>query len=193
MQKILYEQPKLIAIAGPPAVGKSAIAHELGRRIACAYLRRGHTILDVFDELEAATVREAASNPKYKRRADIAFEIFYRFAEENLGLGSTVLLDTPFNDIRWGQKDGRLDGIVEKYDSDFRLFICTAPDSVIRQRMTTRENGHPRPTDKAKLADWGRYATRMHRTGDVKYPFIVVDTTLPVEANVNLMLESLSW
>lgn len=193
MPKIIYEPPKLIAVAGPPAVGKTELAKGLARRIACAYFRRGYTILDVFDEFEAPVERTVASAPPldYARRADIAFEIFYRYAEENLGLGNTVILDTPFNNIKRGMHDERLDGIVARYNPDFRLYICTAPDEVIKERMATREGGKPRPSDEAKLADWERYATRMHRMGEVQYPYILLNTTKPVEENVERMLEEL--
>lgn len=191
MPKIVYEPPKLIVIAGPPAVGKSPIAQGVMQHIAGAPLSRGYPILDVFDEFDGPVERDA-SNQEYRRRAAESFEMVYRHAELTLATGNTVCLDTPMNNVRWGERDRRLDGIVATYRPDLRLFVCTAPDDVIRQRMTTRENGQPRPSDVAKLANWEEYATRMHRTGNVQYPYTFIDTTRPVEVNIESMLEELS-
>lgn len=191
MPKIVYEPPKLILIAGPIAVGKSYLAEHLMQHVAGALLNRGYSILDVFDEFDGPVERDG-SNQEYRRRATKSFEMVYRHAEGTLATANTVCLDTPFNNIRWGERDERLDGIVARFHPDFRLFICTAPDEVIRQRMSTRENGHPRRSDISKLANWEEYAARMHRIGDVQYAYTSIDTTRPTEENVKEMLEELS-
>ncbi len=184
MPKIVYEPPKLILIGGPPAVGKSCLARHLMERIAGAYLLR-EPMIDILAPLDR-------DSEEYKRYADLAFTVMYGLAEENLGTGNTVVLDATFNNVRWGERDERLDGLVAKYNPDFRLFICTVPDEVIKERMATRDNGHSRPSDVVKLANWEEYTTRTHRIGDVKYPYKLIDTTKPAEENVRWMLEELS-
>lgn len=118
-------------MSGLPAVGKSAIAHELGRRL-------GASVLSV-DPIEAAIVRSGI--PKSFETGLAAYNVGAAMAATQLRLGMTVIADAA-NYLEVGRDIWRRAAADVDVDVRVRVIEVVCSDETLhRRRLADRQRG----------------------------------------------------
>ena len=122
-----FRGPVLVAFCGLPGTGKSHFARELVKRIPMLVLET--------DRLRKILVAKPKYTPGEHRRV---FRVCYFLIDEYLGNGKRVLLDATNLTEDFRQP---LYYIAEKWEARLVLVGFTAPQSVVRKRLTARAMG----------------------------------------------------
>lgn len=132
-------RPRLVCVGGLIASGKSTLARGLGQALHCAVLdsdstrKRLHGVAPT-TSLAAAPFRDAyspgASQETYERLQALATAV--------LQSGRTVIVDASFRtqDLRHGFAD-----LAARLGVPFCFIECSAPESVLRERLRRRAEG----------------------------------------------------
>ena len=167
--------PMLIVMAGLPGSGKSAVAGEVARTLACALLS--------VDPIEAAMWQAGVARDQPTGLA--AYVVAEELAQEQLLIGNDVIVDA-VNDVepareQWRSLAARLDeplAFVEVFCSD---------EQEHRRRLTGRRReitGFPEPT-------WGSVIERRKGFTDWDDDRVRVNSMRPLEEGVASVLEYL--
>ena len=160
----------LIIFGGPPGVGKTAIARELTRRIDAVYLR--------IDSMEQAM---RGSGVVSEPLNDAGYRVAYAIAEDNLGLGRTVIADSvnPLKLTRDAWRDVARRAQVRAIEIEV---ICSDTDKH-RRRVESRVTD----IDGLRLPGWDEVVGREYDTWDRER--VVLDTACrTVEENIDAVL-----
>lgn len=181
--------PRLILMSGLTGSGKSTLASVLTDALPSA----------VFD---SDTTRKHLAGLDASERQEVAFgagiytpemtERVYRElldkAEEGLKRGQTIILDATYTNRK--DRDAAA-SLARTHGSSFTIVHCSAPEGVIRQRLTERAG------DTARVSDgrWEIYlAQREHADpfSDAEMDNVVnVDTSRPMDEQIEAVLERL--
>lgn len=127
-------RPTLIVVSGPPASGKTTLAHALARAVHCPAICR--------DEIKEGLILGAASETFVPTRGDAmnqaATAAFFKVVELMLGFGVTLVAEAAFRHQRWAP---RLTALGEL--ADVRIVNCVADQTVAYQRRLQRWKNEP--------------------------------------------------
>ena len=137
-------RPTLVVLSGPPGTGKTRLAHELAREIACPAICR--------DELKEGMVHAlgdrfepAVGDPLTQR----AFLVFFDALRVLLEGGVTVVAEAAFQDALWRRGIEALAKLGE-----IRVVQCVVDPTVARKRITRqREAAEPGRAAHAEILD----------------------------------------
>jgi predicted kinase len=165
-------RPTLIVVSGPPASGKTSLAHALARAVHCPAICR--------DEIKEGFVLGARSESFEPARGDganlQATTVFLDVVEFLLQRGVTLVAEASFQHHRWAP---RLTAFAEL--ASLRIINCAVDDAVAHQRRRQRWindpwrrrfHADPDPEHSARAADSPPYQpVRLAR------PTLIVDTS----------------
>jgi predicted kinase len=150
--------PTLVVVSGPPGAGKTRLAHDLARAIACPAVSRDE-IKEGMVHAEPGVFRPAAGDPLTVR----AFETFFDVLRVLVTAGVTVVAEAAFQDRLW--RSG-LEPMSEL--AKLRVVHCTVDVAAARTRIASRR----------AAAERGRAASfAAFERISISAPSIVVDTT----------------
>lgn len=124
-----WMRPTLIVVSGPPASGKTTLAHALAQAVHCPAICR--------DEIKEGLVGGATSESFVPARGDAANQAataaFFDVVDLMLEHGVTLVAEAAFRHHRWAPRltsFGKL--------ADVRVINCVVDDAVARQRHRQR-------------------------------------------------------
>lgn len=127
-------RPTLIVVSGPPASGKTTLAHALAQAVHCPAICR--------DEIKEGFVRGAASESFVPERGDAANQLataaFFDVVELLIQRGVTLVAEAAFQHHRWAP---RLTALHET--ADIRIVNCVIDAAVARERRARRWRDEP--------------------------------------------------
>jgi predicted kinase len=147
MDKFSLKNPTIIFCAGPNAAGKTTFSRKLGKSLTDSL------ILDK-DTLAQGMLMIRAEDPKYLHELDGSYPmnsdfygthvkaqsngLLFTLARDSLDIGKIPIIDAP--NIREMQARYFEDVVEPTFnDVDIRIVYCYAPQEVIRERMTQRD------------------------------------------------------
>ena len=170
-------RPTLIVVSGPPASGKTILAHALAQAVHCPAICR--------DEIKEGFVGGTTSQSFVPARGDAANQVataaFFDVVELMLKRGVTLVAEAAFQHHRWAP---RLTAFSEL--ADVRVINCVVDDVVARQRRRQRWINEPWRRRFHADPDPARLAGTDPRTVDppavyqpigLDLPTLVVDTS----------------
>jgi len=137
--------PALIVTSGLMASGKSFMAAQLAKRLGIVPLRSD----EVRKELHGLTPAEHQLD-KFRQgiytpgATDLTYRALLDEARRELEQGKSVIVDASFS--RLADRKAALE-VAQAAGARFRLIECTAPDDVIRSRLTARAGKRDEPSD----------------------------------------------
>ena len=153
----IIEKPTLCLVVGVPASGKTALARELARVLMnSAYLSK--------DLIQTPfTSSERVTGSVYSLVQGPTFQILVDFADIQLGLGKTPIIDAPFS-INHGRNDKCRDWVppfknaAQKYGARLAIVRCLPPsEAILKARIEERLKRNESKWDGWKLDHWADF------------------------------------
>lgn len=176
------ERPILIAMKGHPGTGKSTLATAIAKTLKCPLVDKDH-FRDSSYQIQQALIKASPATAS-KLLNDLSYEVMWRVVSTQLGLGLSVVIDSPLSRRR--QFDHLLDIASESGASVVVIECQPGDEQEWRRRLEMRgingdEGRWHKPTTWAemeRLLD-GYGGCWDYDVGEV--PKLVVDTTAPVK------------
>ncbi len=162
-------QPHLIVIAGPPAAGKTTLAHQIARALRLPVICKDTLKESLFEHLDAG------DRARSRQLGYAVIHCMIALAEDILLAGASVILESTFIHP---DTPGELQKLLETSGARLSVVYCTSTPEVLSARFsarsqTTRHPGHlDGVTSPAEFSRHG-YLNRPDYPGQV----ITVDTT----------------
>lgn len=168
--------PTLLVVSGPPATGKTTLAHALARALHCPAICR--------DEIKEGLVSGAASGSFVPQRGDAAnlaaTAAFFDVVELLIRRGVTLVAEAAFQHHRWAP---RLTALTAS--ANIRVITCEASDAVVRDRRRRRWRNEPwrrrfhadSDPDQLRSAEQPEDAPASYEPIRLKLPVLAVDTS----------------
>ncbi len=160
----------LLQTAGMPGSGKSTLARAIGHGA-------GAVVLDK-DVIKSAALHAGAEE---SLAGPLAYEVFFDQARSLLGMGHSVVLDSP---AFWPSILDRGALLAAEAAADYFIIECKCPD---RQELARRLATRPRMA--SQYDSPGDDAFRLPGTAPLSLPHLVVDTTRQVDECLRLVLD----
>lgn len=144
------EQPHLVLVAGPPAAGKTTIAHQLARALHWPLLCKDTLKEALFDYL-------GAGDRAWSQRLGYAtIQTMYILAGEILEAGAPLILESTFTHPH---TPGELEALLARTGARLTVIYCHAAPEVLSARFNARigVDRHPGHVDQPTMtpADMG--------------------------------------
>ena len=131
------QRPRLVAVGGVIASGKSTVAEAVGRRLAAPVIAADPTRKFLLGKAETEKVHVAAfAGPYSAEMTDRVYQEIFDRAEIVLRSGRPAVLDASFRDRGLRQRSRQL---AQRLGVPFLFVECRAPESVCRERLRRRE------------------------------------------------------
>jgi predicted kinase len=159
--------PTLVVVSGPPANGKTTLAHALARAIPCPALCRDE-IKEGMVHAHGAGFEAGPGDPLTAR----TFPVFFAALRLLLEAGVTVVAEAAFQDTLWREGLEPLSSLAE-----LRIVQCMADDDVVRERLVRLRPAHGDRSQRARVALAGGAVFEGFERLSLPAPSIAVDTT----------------
>jgi predicted kinase len=126
------DRPHLIAIAGPPASGKTTLAQQIAAALRMPLICRDTIKETLFEHLGRG------DRAWSQRLGAAAVQGMLALGEEILRAGASVILENTFNHER---TPGELQALVEATGARLTVVYCSATPEVLAQRFNERARG----------------------------------------------------
>lgn len=137
--------PKVVAVGGMIASGKSAVAATVGDMLAAPVLSSDRTRKHLLGRKPAESMRSEPWSGAYSPSATAAvYGEIWRLADVVLSSGRPVVIDASFRTIAMRMAARRL---AEQHGVPFLLVECSAPRELIRERLAARERNGVHESD----------------------------------------------
>lgn len=168
--------PTLLVVSGPPASGKTTLAHALAQAIHCPAICR--------DEIKAGFVTGTAPQSFAPRRGDAANHeataAFFDVVELLIQRGVTLVAEAAFQHHRWAPRLSALNDVAR-----VRVINCVASTQIVQERRlrrwrneSWRRRFHADPDPNQLASDQLRDApSPRYQPIRLKLPTLVVDTS----------------
>jgi predicted kinase len=161
------DAPLLVVVTGPPAAGKTTIAHELAERLRLPLIAKDTIKEALFDGLGTGDLAWS------RRLGEATYLTMLAIAEESVAAGAGLVLEANF--IRGGES--RLAALPAR----FLQIHCSAPLEVLLDRYAARER-HPGHVDGERIdALRDAVETGRHEPLDLPGHLIRIETTHAVD------------
>ena len=152
--------PVLCLVVGVPAGGKSSLARALAGQICdAAYLSKDMIETPFSDS-------ERVGGDTYAMVRGPAFRILVDFADVQLALGKTPIIDAPFSINHW-RNDAYRDWVppfrqaAEKHQARLAVVRCVPPsEAALKERIADRLRRNESKWDQWKLDHWPEFMTQ---------------------------------
>ncbi|MEM3075539.1 MAG: AAA family ATPase [Candidatus Bilamarchaeaceae archaeon] len=158
----------LVIICGLPGTGKSTLAKTLAEKIGAATISSDSIRMQI---LEQRTYSE--------KEKEIVYEEMFKKAGNLLANGKSVILDATFYKKNYREK---AKAHAEKAKTDFFIIECTTDERVLKKRLFSRT----KKTSESE-ADFAVYKKVKELFEPISEPHLTVDTSLPLEKQVQLV------
>ncbi|MGB8330035.1 MAG: AAA family ATPase [Polyangiales bacterium] len=137
--------PRVVAVAGMIASGKSATAATIGDLLAAPVLSSDRTRKHLMGRKPTESIRSAAWSGAYSPgRTEAVYEELWRLADIVLASGRPIIIDASFRTVAMREAAHRL---ADRHAVPFLLVECSAPRELIRTRLGARERGGAEESD----------------------------------------------
>ena len=162
-------KPTLVVVSGPPGAGKTRLAHELARAIACPAICRDE-IKEGMAHATGGAFVPAAGDALTKR----TYPLFFDVLRVLLGGGVTVVAEAAFQDALWRHGLEPLAGLAELRVVDCHVDAAVARERIVRRREAAGSSraAHAETVDVGALESFLSSFVRLSLT-----PSLSVDTT----------------
>lgn len=130
------DAPLLVVVTGPPAAGKTTIAHELAERLRLPLIAKDTIKEALFDGLGTGDLAWS------RRLGEATYLTMLAIAEESVAAGAGLVLEANF--IRGGESG------LAALPARFLQIHCSAPLEVLLDRYAARER-HPGHVDGERI------------------------------------------
>ena len=174
--------PKLVIVAGCAGSGKTTISKELARKTHYTMLDKDPMTRRFTDFIlcrEGSFEGDRESDFYCNNLRDIEYEILFETAKENLELGNSVILSSPFiaiiqNYDMWKESGWIKDDFIEKYDVEIKFIWMKHDIDLEYERISKRSAKR----DKNKLDNWEEYKRSLDNISiDDRYDAYIVDNS----------------
>lgn len=159
--------PTLVVVSGPPASGKTTLAHVLAPAIPCPAICRDE-MKEGMAHAHGAGFRGEAGDPLTARTLPVFFEVLRVL----VAAGVTVVAEAAFQDALWREGLEPISDLAE-----LRIIHCDVEESIARERLARLRPAHgDRSPAALEALAGGRPFAGFDRIS-IPAPSIVVDTT----------------
>jgi predicted kinase len=159
--------PTLVVVSGPPASGKTTLAHALAKAIPCPAICR--------DEIKEGMVHAFGSDFQAGPGDQLTMRtvpVFFEVLRVLVAAGVTVVAEAAFQDARWREGIEPLSKLVQ-----LRIVQCSVDDDVARGRLARLRAAHGDRSPGALKALAGGSPFADFERLSLPAPSIDVDTT----------------
>lgn len=162
----------LIMVCGLPATGKTTLAKALAEKIDGVHISSDTIRMSMLEE------REYTEEEK-----KMIYDAMFQEAGKNLKEGKKVVLDATFykKELRKRARETAREAKV-----NFFMVECVTHEDLLRERIFARK-----PGETESEADFGVYKKVKEQFEPIEGEHLAVDTSLPVEKQVELVLKYL--
>lgn len=175
-------KPKLVAVAGCAASGKTTIARFLAKMMGAAYVDKDAStrrFTDLVLELNGMPIDDRESDFYLHYLRDTEYDTMFAIAQENLSIGNDVVVSAPFLNVIRDAHTWEANGYPKSCD-DFDVCIVWITHDIELEHSRMSRRGAAR--DGNKLSQWEIYAQSVDDIEpDVAYNAIIVKN--PVDGN----------
>jgi predicted kinase len=159
--------PTLVVVSGPPASGKTTLAHALAQAIPCPAVCRDE-IKEGMVHADGRDFQAGPGDPLTVRTVPVFFEVLRVL----VAAGVTVVAEAAFQDSLWRQG---IEPLAERVR--LRIIHCTVEDTVARERLNRMRPAHADRSPAALKALAGERPFQGFERISIPAPSIVVETT----------------
>jgi len=172
--------PRVVAIAGMIASGKSAAATTVGDVLAAPVLSSDRTRKHLMGRKPTESLRSEAWSGAYSAGASAAvYDEIWRLADVVLSSGRPIVIDASFRTSTMRDAARRL---ADRHGVPFLLVECNAPPDLIRERLAARERGGAHESD-ARTDVLDEFQRRFERIDELPpSEHVRLDTSQPRDA-----------
>ena len=157
-------RPRVVAVAGMIASGKSAAAATIGELLAAPVLSSDRTRKRLMGRDPTESMRSAPWSGAYSpSMTEAVYDEIWRVADVVLSSGRPVVIDASF---RTSRLRGAAHRLANQHGAPFVLVECSAAPELIRERLSIRERGGAHESD-ARIDVLDEFEQRFERIDEL--------------------------
>ena len=180
--------PRLIAVGGIIASGKSYVSEQLGAKLSAPVIEADRTRKAMLGLEPTAPLHVAAwSGPYSEEQTERNYEELWRRADAVLSSGRSVIIDASFRSHKMRRAAGDL---AQRHGVPFLFVECRAREALCRRRLMKRAKSAG--TSDGRLEIFDDFVAAWEPTYELaESEHLILDTALPIELNLKKLLDRL--